>query len=65
MIPLPTSLLASPSLLVPIECAGRTAVAVVDQIRAVAKERRQERVERISADHLEAVEYGLRQALEL
>jgi len=35
-------------------------VAVVDQIRAVAKERVERRLGELSIDHLEAVEEGLR-----
>jgi mRNA interferase MazF len=65
VIPLSTSPEASPPLLVPIECMGRSVVAVVDQIRAIAKERLQKRLDSVSADHLKAVEDGLRQILEL
>jgi len=65
VIPLSTSPEASPPLLVPIECAGRGVVAVVDQIRAIAKERLQKSLGSVSADHLRAVENGLRQILEL
>jgi mRNA interferase MazF len=65
VIPLSTSPEAEPPLLVPIESAGRQVVAVVDQIRAISKERLQKRVDSISADHLKAVEDGLRQILEL
>jgi mRNA interferase MazF len=65
VIPLSTSPETSPPLLVPIECAGRSVVAVVDQIRAIAKERLQKRLDSASADDLKAVEDGLRQILEL
>jgi mRNA-degrading endonuclease toxin of MazEF toxin-antitoxin module len=51
--------------LVPLTCEGRTAVAVVDQIRAVTKERFLRRIESISAQQLKAVEDGLRAILEL
>ena len=60
-----TSPEASVPLLVPVVCAGRSAVAVVDQIRAVAKERLEARLGIVSSDHLRAVEEGLRQILEL
>lgn len=46
-------------------CESRAAVAVVDQIRAVAKERFLRRIENVSAKELEAVEDGLRIILEL
>ncbi len=65
VIPLSTSLQASPPLLIRVACAGRLAVAVVDQIRAVAKERLQERLGILSTADLKAVEDGLRQVLEL
>jgi len=65
VIPLSTSPEASPPLLVPVVCAGRSAVAVVDQIRAIAKERLEARLDSVSTDHLRAVEEGLRQILEL
>ena len=65
VIPLSTSAEASPPLLVPIICAGRSVVAVIDQIRAISKERLQKRLDSVSADNLKAVEEGLRQILEL
>ncbi len=65
IIPLSSSPQASPPLLVPVLCSGRSAVAVVDQIRAVAKQRLHGRLGTISAGDLQAVEDGLREILEL
>ena len=65
VIPLSTSRQAAPPLLVPIDCAGRAVIAVVDQIRAVAKGRLQQRLGTISSENLKAVEEGLRQILEI
>jgi mRNA interferase MazF len=65
VVPLSSSPPASPPLLVPVTCGGRPAVAVLDQIRAVAKDRLAERLDAIAADDLAAVESGLRQVLEL
>jgi mRNA interferase MazF len=65
VVPLYSSPLASPPLLVPLDCAGRPAVAVVDQIRAVSKQRLHRQMGAISSEHLEAVENALRQILEL
>jgi mRNA interferase MazF len=65
VIPLSTSPQAAPPILVPISCQNRPAVAVVDQIRAVAKERLLRRLDTISPEHLQAIEEGLRQILEL
>lgn len=65
MIPLASSPQASPPLLIPVLCDGRQAVAVLDQIRAVAKERLHQRVSALSAENMRAVEDGLREILEL
>jgi mRNA interferase MazF len=65
VVPLSSSPQPSPPLLIPVTCAGRSVVAVVDQIRAIAKERVQECAGELSAEHLKAVEDGLRQILEL
>lgn len=65
VIPLSSSPQSSPPILVPLVCAGRPVVAVIDQVRAVAKERFVKRIEVIAARHLEAVEQALRQILEL
>ena len=65
VIPLSSSPRASPPLLVPVSCAGRRSVAVLDQIRAVAKERLQKRLGTLSLKDLAAVEDGLREVLEL
>ena len=65
VVPLSSSPEASPPLLVPVVCAGRSVVAVTDQIRAVAKERLDRYLGTISSEDLESVETGLRQILEL
>jgi mRNA interferase MazF len=65
VVPLSTSPTPSPPLLVPVECAGRTVVAVTDQIRAIAKERLLEHLGETSVSDLEAVEAGVRRILEL
>ncbi len=65
VVPLSTSPTPSPPLLVPVECAGRTVVAVTDQIRAIAKEHLLEHLGEISVSDLEAVEAGIRRILEL
>ncbi|HLH17027.1 MAG TPA: type II toxin-antitoxin system PemK/MazF family toxin [Bryobacteraceae bacterium] len=38
VIPLSTSPKPNPPLLIPVRCAGRDAVAVTDQVRAISKE---------------------------
>jgi len=65
VVPLSSSPTGSPPLLVPLTCEGQPTVAVVDQIRAVTKERFLRRIESITAQQLRAVEDGLRAILEL
>ena len=65
VVPLSTSPQRKPPLLVPVRCAGRDAVAVIDQVRAISKERLDRRIGELSIEHLEAVEQGLREVLEL
>ena len=65
VIPLSSSPQASPPLLVPLLCAGRRAVAVIDQIRAIDKRRLEQRIESVPGERLQAIEEGLRQILEL
>jgi mRNA interferase MazF len=65
IIPLSSTPQAAPPLLVPVVCVGRRAVAVVDQFRAVTKERLTRRMGEISAMDLAAVEDALRLVLEL
>jgi mRNA interferase MazF len=65
VVPLSSSPAASPPLLVPLQCGGQPAVAVMDQIRAVSKERLEGRMGALSEAELAAVENGLRHVLEL
>jgi mRNA interferase MazF len=65
IVPLSSSPQAAPPLLVSVTCAGQPSVAVIDQVRAVAKERLVRLIEDLSAEHLQAVENGLREILEL
>jgi mRNA-degrading endonuclease toxin of MazEF toxin-antitoxin module len=65
VIPLCTSPLAGPPLMVALNRAATAAVAVIDQIRAVSKDRREKLIEKISAEELAAIEEALRSVLEL
>lgn len=65
VIPLSTTPGSRPPLLVRVHCAGRPAIAVTDQVRAVTKERLLSRIGNVSDDDLAAVENGLREILEL
>jgi mRNA-degrading endonuclease toxin of MazEF toxin-antitoxin module len=48
-----------------VDCGNRSAVAVMDQIRAVSKERLQQRIGSVSAERLETIEEALKQILDL
>ncbi len=65
VVPLSTSPRPSPPLLVPVGCAGRNVVAVLDQIRAVSKERLETRMGELASEHVILIEQGLREILEL
>lgn len=65
VVPIASSPRAAPPVMVGVECSGRAAIAMIDQVRAVAKERLMRRIEVMSSDNLEAVENALREILEL
>jgi mRNA interferase MazF len=65
VIPLTSSPRAAPPVLVSVTCAGQPALAVIDQVRAIAKERLVRRIESLSAQELESVEGAVREILEL
>ena len=65
VVPVSSSPIESPPLLIGVMTAGKPAVAVIDQIRAVTKERLQQKLGAISAQELDASENGLREVLEL
>jgi mRNA interferase MazF len=65
VVPLSSSPAAGPPLLVPVASAGQTSMVVIDQIRAVAKQRFHRLIGTLSLEDLAAVEDALRQILEL
>lgn len=65
VVPLSTNSRVAPPLTVGVKCAGRSAVAVIDQVRALAKERLVELIEELQPEQLHGVEEALRQVLEL
>jgi mRNA interferase MazF len=65
IIPLSSSPVPNPPLMVSLTCAGRPCVAVTDQIRAVSKDRLARRIGTISAEDLLAIEEALRAILDL
>ncbi len=65
VIPYSTVAAAHPPITIKVTCQGRPAVAVVDQVRAIAKERLVERIEVAPEDQLAAVTEALAVVLEL
>jgi mRNA interferase MazF len=65
VVPLSSPARAAPPVTVSVTCSGRPAIAVMDQVRAVAKERLVSLIEKLSAQELESVEDALREILEL
>ena len=65
VVPLSTSPRPSPPILIAICCDGQPAVAVSDQIRAVAKERLRSRLGAVTTDEMTALEEALRQIMQL
>jgi mRNA interferase MazF len=65
VIPLSTAAKAHPPVTVPVVCQGRPAVAVIDQIRAVAKHRLASRIETMARESLDAVAAAAATILEL
>ena len=65
VVPLSSAPKASSPILIGVNCAGRPAVAVVDQIRAVAKERLHSRMGVLTQSEMDAIGEALKQVLEL
>lgn len=65
VVPLSSSPSAYPPIRVALRCNDRPAVAVVDQVRAISKERLRTKIGVASPPELEAVEAALKQILEL
>jgi mRNA interferase MazF len=65
VVPLSSSRRAAPPVMVSVTCSGQPAVAVIDQVRALAKERLVGFIEKLSDKELESVEVALREILEL
>ena len=65
VVPLSSSPKSGPPILIPISCGGQPAVAVSDQIRAVAKERLRSRLGVVTTEEMAALEDGLKQIMQL
>jgi mRNA interferase MazF len=65
VVPLSTAAKPHPPITIPVTCEGDSAVAVADQIRAVAKHRLKSRIEALASDELEEVCQAVSVILEL
>ena len=65
VVPLSTSPTPHPPLLIPVTSGGKRVVAVVDQIRAVAKERLVKRLDQLPLADMAALEHAIQQVLGL
>ena len=65
VIPLSSSPAAHPPIRIAVQCAGKPAAVVVDQIRAVTKERLRQRIGVLREEELDAIGGALRQILDL
>ena len=65
VVPLSTAAKPHPPITVSVTCQGRPAVAVIDQVRAVAKHRLQSRVESLSPKDLGTITTALSTILEI
>lgn len=65
VIPLSTAAKPHPPITIPVTCQGSPAVAVIDQIRAVAKHRLKSKVESLASDALHEICRAVSSILEL
>jgi len=64
VVPLSSSAQSHPPITVPILCQGKWSVAIIDQIRAVAKHRLKSRIEIASSVHIKEIMNALFQVLQ-
>jgi mRNA interferase MazF len=65
VVPLSSSPTAQPPIHVAVNCDGRSVVAVVDQVRAISKQRLQRKIGDLSGDEMERIGSALQQILDL
>ncbi|MBY0354554.1 MAG: type II toxin-antitoxin system PemK/MazF family toxin [Rickettsiales bacterium] len=65
VVPLSSAAQAHPPITIGVTCQGKPAVAVIDQVRAVAKHRLRSKLESASEDTISKVSQALAQILEL
>jgi mRNA interferase MazF len=65
VVPLSTKAKPHPPITVPVTCDGKSAVAIIDQVRAVTKQRLQSRIEEMKIEELQEICMALSSILEL
>ena len=65
VVPLSTAAKPHPPITVPVTCQGQPVVAVIDQVRAVAKHRLKSKVEAMTAADLAAIKRAISTVLEI
>ncbi len=65
VVPLSTAAQPHPPITIPVTCQGESCVAVIDQIRAVAKHRLKSRIEPLDRDELDEVCRAVASILEI
>ena len=65
VVPLSSAGRPHPPIAVPVTCQGRTAVAIIDQLRAVAKHRLKSQIETLDPEELQEVCQAVSSVLEL
>jgi mRNA interferase MazF len=65
VVPLSTAAKPHPPITVQVTCQGQSAVAVIDQVRAVAKHRLKSRIETVTSGDLAAIGRALSTILEI
>jgi mRNA interferase MazF len=65
VIPLSTAAKPHPPITIQVTCQGQSAVAVIDQVRAVAKHRLKSRIEAMTSDDLAAISRAISTILEI
>ena len=65
VVPLSTAAKAHPPITIQLTCEGQPAVAIIDQIRAVAKHRLKTRIESASTEAIKAVTRALSEIIEI
>ena len=65
VIPLSTAAKPHPPITVPVTCQGQPAVAVIDQIRAVAKHRLKSKLEAMTSNDLAVISRAISMVLEI